>query len=90
MDLNKIDEYLNEESGNNLASSVLRDALKKLGFKRVGHVMTASTKGTSPKHVLKQTQELVDALNMIEKTKWKVKLHDSGAGKGFIDIVDRG
>jgi len=87
MMIEKIDKYLNEAVSTNLATIVLMDALKKLGFKRVGQVMTASTKGNSPKAVLKQAQQLVGALNMLEKTSWEVKLHDSGAGKGFIDIT---
>lgn len=67
---------------NNLASVVLWEALNKLGFKKSGQVMTASTKGTSPKAVLKQTKELVDAINYVDKTKLKIKEHE-----GFIDIV---
>lgn len=66
----------------NLASIVLWEALGKLGFKKSGQVMTASTKGTSPKVVLKQAKEIVDVINYVDKTKLKVKEHE-----GFIDIV---
>jgi hypothetical protein len=77
------DKYLNEaRDHSNLASVVLWQALGKLGFKKSGQVMTAPTKGTSPKAVLKQTNQLVDAINMVDKTKLKVKAHD-----GFIDVV---
>ena len=84
----KVDEATEEELNEgsnlaNLASVVLRDALTKLGFKKVGQVMTASTKGTSPKSVLKQAQQLVDAINMVDKTKYKLKPYE-----GFIDIVE--